>query len=329
MLQEDIAGSVARILNRLVSCCKIASVVKPAPILFNLKVRVANFIKQSIEPSLQPSTQRPGAYLGCHRYLTTTIYGHKIFLDTRDVSLTPHIIIDGYWELWITEWIRSYLKPGMRVLEVGSNCGWYTLLMADKIGPQGTLITFEANPDLAQMTFDSVTINGFADRVKVHGLAASHKHGEATLRILSRFLGSSTLGHIDPSFLDHLSEKCTEITVKTVALDEFLQGSDRTIDLMKIDAEGAEPLVFQGMQQLLQESPDLMIVMEYSPNRIRACGQDPDEMMKNLFQMGFQAFQIKPNGQLPQRGLKQLRNATACELLLSRHAPQPVTPLPE
>jgi len=291
--------------------------------LLNFKARLSDLVKRIISPWSQLPANRTGAYLGSHRYLTTTTYGHKIYLDTRDVSLTPHLIINGYWELWITRCIESYLRPGMRVLEVGSNCGWYTLLIADKIGPEGKLIAFEANPDMARMAFDSAAINGFENRVKIHNLAVSDTNGEATFRILSRFLGASTLGTIGQGFLDYLHEDLTEITVKTVALDDFLQGGDRTIDLMKIDAEGAEPLVFQGMQKLLQENQTMIIVMEYSTYRVHNGAQRPQDSMKMLFDLGFKAFRIEVDGSLTPQSLADLNAVSHCELLLSRQLPKP------
>jgi hypothetical protein len=102
-------------------------------------------------------------------------------LDTRDMTLVPHIILDGMWEPNVTKVITGLLQPGQRVLEVGSNLGWYTLLIAHHIGPSGRLITFEANADLAKFTFDSICINGFTERVQLHSLAVSDKTGNNIL----------------------------------------------------------------------------------------------------------------------------------------------------
>lgn len=266
------------------------------------------------------SEYRPGAYLGSHRYLTTTMYGHKLFLDSRDVSLAPHIILDGTWEPWVTALVKKLVQPGMRVLEVGSNCGWYTLLMAQGIGSEGRLIAFEANPGLAQLTFDSININGYGDRVCLHNLAASHAQGEATFRIFERHLGGGTLGIVGQEHLDRFHETIQEITVPTVALDDFLEGGDRHIDFMKIDAEGAEPLVFRGMRNLLKENENLTILMEYSFSQIKSCGFKPVAEMSPFFDLGFKAFRIETTQQLIPIELADLSQLRHCELLLTRDA---------
>lgn len=265
------------------------------------------------------SATRTGAYLGDHRYLTTTIYGHKMFLDTRDMTLVPHIILDGVWEAWVTDRVLSCLRPGMRVVEVGSNLGWYTLLMAQEIGPEGRLIAFEANADLIRYTFDSVCINGYLERVMLHNLAVSDTMGEATFYVRDRHLGNSSLAQIPESFLDSIHDGHREIRVGTVALDEFLVEGDRKIDLLRIDAEGSEPLILHGMKDLLQENQQITIVMEYSPYQMQTVGFDPQETMAFLFQMGFQAFRIEPLKGLTPMTWETLQPLSHCDLVLSRN----------
>jgi hypothetical protein len=74
-------------------------------------------------------------YLGDYTALTRTIYGHKMYVDTRDVSLAPHLLLDGYWEQWITNIFRELVKPGMTVVDVGANFGYYSVLAASLVRP--------------------------------------------------------------------------------------------------------------------------------------------------------------------------------------------------
>lgn len=99
---------------------------------------------------------RKAIYLGNNRAVTTTVYGHKILVDTRDVSLSPHILIDGFWEKWITDVFLRMVKPGMRVVGIGSNIGFYSLLTADRVGENGFVTCFDANAELADLTFHSL-----------------------------------------------------------------------------------------------------------------------------------------------------------------------------
>ena len=85
-------------------------------------------------------------YLGNDTAITRTAYGHKLFVDTRDISLTLHLLLDGDWEHWIATVVRRTVKPGMVAVDIGSNCGFYSLLIADGVGSAGRLYAFEANP---------------------------------------------------------------------------------------------------------------------------------------------------------------------------------------
>lgn len=81
-----------------------------------------------------------------------------------DVGFAPHIIMDGFWEYWITQFIAARMKDGAVVLDVGANFGYYTLLMSDLIGPSGKCIAFEPNPGVAAKLRKTIAINGFESR---------------------------------------------------------------------------------------------------------------------------------------------------------------------
>ena len=131
------------------------------------------------EPQNVPTTavanNRIAVYVGDNLALTRTIYDHKIYVDTRDLALAPHILLDGYWEQWITNVFLSVVQPGMRVIEIGANMGWYSLLAAANIGPAGKLLSFEANPRMAEILRRNISINGFLDRAQVVNKAVSRQ----------------------------------------------------------------------------------------------------------------------------------------------------------
>jgi FkbM family methyltransferase len=268
-----------------------------------------------------PPPARPGAYLGGHRYLATTAHGHKMYLDTRDVTLAPHVILGGQWEPNVTARVLACLRPGMRAVEVGCNQGWYTLLIADRVGPDGRVIAFEANPDLVKLVIDSASINGYPWRVAVHNLAVSDSTGEAAFHVRERHLGNSSLAPCPQAGLDHLHDAVREVRVRTVALDDFLAGDDRRIDFFRIDAEGSEPAVFRGMGRLLRENDRIMIVMEYSPHQMTHAGHDPAAALAFLAGLGFHFHRIDDAGGLAPVSADALRGIDHCELLLTRHPP--------
>lgn len=176
----------------------------------------------------------------------------------------------------------------------------------------------EANSGLVKLTLDSLCLNGYLERVTLNNIAVSDRNGEATFYIRERHVGNSSFGTTTQEILDRLDDNLREVIVATVALDRFLSGDERKIDFMKIDAEGAEPLVFKGMKQLLQENQGIQMVMEYSPHQMRGMDLDPDKAMLFLLELGFDFFKIEENESLTQVSLEEFRAIEHCELLLTR-----------
>jgi len=109
---------------------------------------------------------------------------YMMWVDLRDKALSPHLMLQGYWEMWITSAMARLTKPGTIGIDIGANLGYYTLLLADAVGPSGRVIAFEPNPRLANMMRTSVGINDFGSRVTVRDEAVGNvSGGQLTLAI--------------------------------------------------------------------------------------------------------------------------------------------------
>src|ERR1700687_2781541 len=106
-------------------------------------------------------------YVGDNRVLLKTANGFKMFVDSRDISIAPHLILDGVWEEWTEAVLRRLIAPGMTVVEAGANFGYFTLIMARAVGVAGKVFSFECDPDLATLARDNVEINGLHKTVSV------------------------------------------------------------------------------------------------------------------------------------------------------------------
>jgi FkbM family methyltransferase len=205
---------------------------------------------------------RQSVYLGNNRALTRTIHGHKMYVDTRDVSLTPHILLDGNWEDWVTQLFLQMIKPGMTVLDVGANIGWFSLLAAREVGPTGRVIAFEPDPNTYGLVTDSLEINGYRDRAIVLKAAVADAPGEATFYRWAAHHGSNGL-EINDDVRRAFPEQVEEITVEVVTLDAVMANAGGSVDVIKIDAEGAEPAVLAGAQRVLADNPNVRLLLEY------------------------------------------------------------------
>lgn len=262
-----------------------------------------------------PVVPRPMCYLGGHTALTKTIYGHKVYVDTRDRSVAAHLLMDGFWEPWITDVFMRQLRPRATVVEVGANFGFYTLLAASIVGPHGRVVAFEANTDTYRLLEASVEVNGFTDRCQLVPKAVSDKPGSLTFYKAIEHLAGSGVGN--PAAHSPAETVSSEL-VEAVSLDAFLADDPRPVDFLKIDAEGSEPAIFRGAQQLLRRSPRLEGIIEFSPSLIADAGDDAGGLARDLLAQGFTLQVIDPAGLVPVRSVEDALSHGHCEILMTR-----------
>jgi FkbM family methyltransferase len=200
------------------------------------------------------------AYLGDHLALCKVLTKYKIFVDTRDAGVTPHYIMDGFWETWLTKCLSEIVKPGAVCIDIGANFGYYSLLMSELAGKDGKTVAVEPNPRLCELLRLTQSMHGW--RFEIVEAALSESEGKIKLSIPDNHFGSATiLPNPDP----RLNAK-TKINVKMTTLDKMVKELGLTkVDVIKMDVEGVEPEVFNGMQETIANNPDLKMIIEYSP----------------------------------------------------------------
>jgi FkbM family methyltransferase len=279
-----------------------------------------NVVWRAVQRLRGRQSQDPGrdrarlyAYLGPDLALTQLVDGHFIYVDPSDEQIAHHLIARGYWEDWIDKAIASLVRPGDRVVDVGANLGYYTLRIAGMIGPAGRLDAFEANPRLAEIVARSVGFNGYDDRVRLHKAAAGDRCGELSFSISRRQGGS---GHIAEAAADEGSARQT-ITVPCVRLDDVIEGP---IDLLRMDAEGSEPLVLEGARTLLSRSPEIRICMEWA-NEMMSSRRSVPDLIAWLRGQGFRFWLIATDGAFPELSDAELLALPLNDLLICRSFP--------
>jgi hypothetical protein len=110
---------------------------------------------------------------------------YKMLLDPADRGFAPHLMLDGFWEWWATTFLARNIRPGQRVAEAGACYGYFSLLMADLVGPQGRLTVFEPNPDAAALLQRNLEMNGLAGRVRLMRAAVGASDGTLSAPLLA------------------------------------------------------------------------------------------------------------------------------------------------
>lgn len=206
------------------------------------------------------------------------VLGHQMYLDPR----TEHGLgyITGTFEQDVTKIFEMYIRPNTIVLDVGANVGFYTLLAASLVGEGGRVYAFEPQPDVRALLVRSVAVNGYKARCQIVPLGVSNKAGTATF-----YLGSR-----DSIYASLFANQNTEGTViiETVTLDKFfaMEGWP-SVDLIKMDIEGAEKYALEGMIELSRRNPQLKLILEYGVHTAHQAGYAQIELAKVLSELNF------------------------------------------
>lgn len=125
--------------------------------------------EQSGPNPLAPEAHIPGRsfygiYVGHDRMLITPVWGGRLLVPASDLSLMPDLVTTGLIEPPLTQYLLKRLKPGMKVLDVGTKIGYFTVLAAQLVGEGGRVIGYEADPVAVRYLMENLALNGLQER---------------------------------------------------------------------------------------------------------------------------------------------------------------------
>jgi FkbM family methyltransferase len=241
-------------------------------------------------------------------------------VDTRDISLTPGILLTGQWEPHITALWSTLIKPGMTVVDVGSHMGYYSVLAGKLVEGFGKVHAFEANPVIYETLFKNIFINGLIDRVIQNNLAVYSHSTTLEFHTLQRATGGNSLVDFTEEYQERFNEKVSSITIQATSLDEYFQSQGTLkVDVVKIDAEGSEPFIFEGMQKILESNPDIVIICEFNAGLIHGCGNEPKIFLQKLQAHGLILRKIDLDSQVSSTSETELLHLGTADLFLTKH----------
>jgi FkbM family methyltransferase len=211
---------------------------------------------------------------------TADVLGHKMFLDSSD---TLQLSRFGEYETFQTAIIHKLVKKGTLVLDIGANIGYYTLLFARLVGGEGRVIAFEPNLDNFAVLQRNVKLNGYSN-VRPERKAVSDVNAELKLYI-------SEINKGDHRIYDS-GDGRRSTKVESVRLDDYLSNVSQSISLIKMDVQGAEGAVLQGMEKLLARNRDVRIITELWPAGMHRAGFTPERYLSMLAGQGFFLYHI-------------------------------------
>lgn len=168
------------------------------------------------------------------------VQGSKMILDLNDVGISRELAAYGVHEANSTAEVKRIITPGMRILEVGANIGYYALLETKLAGSTGHLYAMEPSPFNFSLLERNLKLNGLAN-YDLYQTAAGSQKGTAKF-LLS---GRSNLS----TFIEREDLTGEEVDVSVITLDDFL--ADKQVDFIRMDVEGYELEILKGARVAL------------------------------------------------------------------------------
>lgn len=208
----------------------------------------------------------------------TTREGARLSVRPDLKSITTYVLLEQ--ETWFEKelpFLMHFLQPGMAAVDIGANNGVYSLAMARAVGSTGKVFAYEPAEETRHLLEASRALNE-ADNLEVFGSALSDGERTGFLRH-----GHSSELHVLGD-TGGMGESVAVTTLDSTAAKQQW----RSIDLLKIDAEGEEERIIAGGRRLLAEQAPLVMF------EIRAGETVNHELHRTVEALGYRCFRALP-----------------------------------
>jgi len=220
------------------------------------------------------------------RATIATSLGFRLHVDTTDL-IDRYVYAFGVWEPSLTTFVSRRLRPGDVFIDVGANTGYYTVLAAHLVGPDGRVVVVEASPTIYGQLLSNLKLNALGN-VRAIECAVSDAAGTAEL-----FAGP--VGNRGETTLVAQRGFPAQAIVQKAPFDALIDPDEfRRARLIKIDVEGHEPEALSGLFRWLPAArDDLEIMVELTgQTELARRGIQQSELLDRLAGYGYWAYRV-------------------------------------
>ena len=202
-------------------------------------------------------------YYRHHDLYEVKIYGEKVVFSTEDRY-------SGRWffprytntihEPKATELLARVARDAENIIDVGANLGWFTCVAATL--SEGTVHAFELDRENLRRFHSNVALNGLQN-VRTNHVAVTDSEGQ-----VSYWKEAGSAG-VEFSFTEDRDDGQKQIWVEATTLDRYTKNHCKSVDLIKVDADGAEQNILEGGQRTIRQFLP-HIILEVHPPRLEA-----------------------------------------------------------
>jgi FkbM family methyltransferase len=211
------------------------------------------------------------------------VHGHQVVFGPGSECYLD--MTQGRWEPGVTRLVETVVQSGMTVVDGGAHIGYFSLLAARRVGPDGRVYAFEPAPENFDLLARNIALNHYRNVVPVRKAVSDHEGVEIF------FLHPDSVAH--SLIAETFGRPRATIQVETTTLDSFFAAQRwPAVHLVKLDIEGAEPAALDGMTDLLARNRGVRLILEFIPYVLRRADRDPRALLATLRNLGFRIEMI-------------------------------------
>jgi FkbM family methyltransferase len=217
------------------------------------------------------------------------VNGLRLKIDLRDQGIGRPLYVRRSYELPETNYLRTHLHPGMVLVDVGANIGYFTTLASRIVGPTGRVVAVEPDRDNYAILKANLSANRIENSIAIDSaLGSSPGHAR---------LYRSRENNGDHRLYSGSDSARESIKVEIETLDDLLDRLGITrVDFIKMDVQGYESHVLQGMKRTLDRSRNLVVLSEFWPSGIEHAGGSPADFLEFFRSSGFDTSMLSRSG---------------------------------
>ena len=188
------------------------------------------------------------------------------------------------------EWrlLKSTLFKGAVVVDAGANIGIYSRFLSRCVGPTGVVHSFEPSPENFSRLQRAVRKLG---NVRLSQAALGERSDKSNLYVSDKL-------NVDHRTYAAQGDSRRIVPIDIIALDDYFKSGQR-VDLIKMDIQGYELHALRGGQRVLQENPDINLLLEFWPAGLEQAGIGWEGLVGMLQALNMNLTLVRTHGLVP------------------------------